>query len=299
MKIAFLIGWVFVAVEIVFAASLFFAKSGSDASGKGMATAFGMVLLPLAVLAGALLLWAQMSSSLGLKYAALLAVSIPFLVGGGLWISNWANERSDDRYRQQAGRFPDARLSKIAETLDKKEYTAAEALLKQSPSVDWTAVDAHGKTLLEHAVNQVLEDYNDDAAVQGVTILMAHGAPLPKAELVTTIFEGNSPGAVALLGAILQAGVDPNTKDRFGEPLVHLTHVFRGREKLELLAKHGADLHVLSSRTDRPQWNALMTAVSMGNQEAAKFLLEQGVSATYRAPDGQSAAKMMEERPLR
>ena len=300
MKIAFVIGWVFFALEAVFVTSLFFARNaGNDAAGKGMATGFAFASLPLLLLAGALLLWAQRSNSVGLQYAALLVVSIPFLAGGGLWISNWANERSHERSRQAAGRFPNAHLTRIAEALDQKNFADADALLKQGPVVDWAAVDAHGKTLLEHAVARVLEDYSGDAGVQGVTILLSHGAPLPKPEVVSTIFEGNSPGAVALLGAVLKAGVDPNSKDRFGEPFVHLTHVFRGREKLELLAQHGADLHVLSSRTDRPQWNALMTAVAMGNQEAAKFLLEHGVSATYQAPDGQSAAKMMVERPLR
>jgi ankyrin repeat protein len=299
MKIAFVIGWVFVAIEVLFAASFFFAKGGNDASGKGMAAGFGMVLLPIALLAGALLLWAQLSSSPGLRYAALLAVSLPFLVGGGLWVSNWAEVRRDTHNRKQAGRFPDPRLTRIAAELDQKDYPAAEALLKQSPAIDWTAVDAHGKTLLEHAVNRVLEDYSGDAGVNGVTILLAHGAPLPNAELVQAIFEGNSPGAVALLAAVLQAGVDPNSKDRFGEPFVHLSHVFRGREKLELLAQHGADLHVLSSRTDRPQWNALMTAIYMKSEEPAKFLRQHGVSATYQAPDGQSAEKLMAERPLR
>ncbi len=153
-----------------------------------------------------------------------------------------------------------------------------------------------GGPLLEHAVTRVLEDYSGDASAKGVSILLAKGAPLPKAEFVNTIFDGNSPGAVALLEAVLQAGVDPNSKDRFGEPFVHLPHVFRGREKLQLLAQHGADLQVLSSRTDRPQWNALMTAIFTESWEPALFLLEHGVSAEYEAPDGQSAAKMIAER---
>lgn len=288
MRIAFVIGWVFFAVEAFLAASLLFAKSG-DAAGKGMASGMAMVLLPLVLLAGALLLWAQMSSSAALQYAALLAVSLPVLVGAGLWISNWTSERSYEKNSEQAGHFTDARLTRIAMHLDRKEFAAADALLKEKPTVDWAAVDAHGKTLLEHAVTRVLEDYSPEAGVEGVTILLAQGAPLPKAEVVQAIYEGNSPGAVALLAAMLKAGVDPNSKDRFGEPFVHLTHVFRAREKLELLAEHGADLHVLSSRADRPGWNALKTAVAMGNHEVTSFLRDQGVSE----------AKVAKEPPLR
>jgi hypothetical protein len=300
MKIALVLGWVLFALDALFAASFFFVRSGGgDAAGRGMAAGLGMILLPLVLLAGALLLWAQMSNSVALQSAALLAVSLPFLAGGGLWLSNWFDARRHTHDQQQAGRFAEPRLSSIAAALDGHDFAAAEALLRQRPAVDWAAVDAHGNTLLEHAVTRVLADYSGDAGVPGVTLLLAQGAPLPQPELVQAIFEGNAPGAVPLLNAVLQAGVDPNSKDRFGEPFVHLSHVYRGREKLELLAKYRANLQVLSSRTDRPQWNALMTAVAMGNPEAARFLLEHGVSATYQAADGQSAEKMMEARPLR
>ncbi len=289
MKLAFVIGWVFFALEAVFVASFFFSKNDA----KGIATSFGMVLLPVLLLVGGVLLWAQSSGSMGLKYAGLLLVSVPFLVGGGLWVENGVKERMNGWSRDQAGRFRDSRLSKIARALEGKDYAAVEGLVKQSPAVDWTEVDAHGKTLVEFAVARVLEDYSGDGSAQGVAILLSNGGPLPKAELVNTIYEGNSPGAVNLLAVVLKAGVDPNSRDHFGEPLVHGTHVFRGREKLQLLAKHGADLKVLSSRTDRPQWTALMTAVYMKNWESAVFLLEHGVPAAYTAPDGTSAATLL------
>lgn len=297
MKIAFVIGWLFWALEAVFVGSMFVSKNvGNDASGRGMATGFGMVLLPALLLAGGLLLWAQSSSSRGLQYAGLLVVSIPFLVGGGLWVSNELNERKNGWSRDQAGRFRDSRLSKIGQALDGKDYAAVEALLQQSPAVDWTAEDAHGKTLLEHAVGRVLADYSGDASAEGVAILLAKGAPIPKAELVEMIFEGNAPGAVALLGVVLKAGVDANSKDHLGEPLVHLKHAFRGVEKLKLLAEHGADLTVVSNRTDRPRWSALMTAIDMRSWESAVFLLAHGRSPEYRALDGKSAASLLEER---
>ncbi len=300
MKLAFVIGWVFFVLEAVFVASLFLSKNaGNDAAGKGMATGFGMVLLPILLLVGALLLWAQSSSSMGLKYVGLLVVSIPFLLGAGSWTTDFVKERMNGWSRDQAGRFRDSRLSKVARALDGKDYTAVQELVKQRPAVDWTGLDAHGKTLLEYAVTRVLEDYSGDSSAQGVAVLLANGAPLPKAELVNTIFEGNTPGSVNLLEVILKAGVDPNSKDHFGEPLVHITHAFRAREKLALLAQHGADLKVPSNRTDRPQWTALMTAVYMESWEPAAFLLEHGVSAAYTAPDGKSVASLLAARAVR
>jgi len=297
MKLAFVIGWVFFALEAVFVASLFFSKNvGNDASGRGMASGFGMILLPVLLAVGGLLLWGQGSSSMGLKYAALLVVSVPFLLGGGLWASNEIKERMNGWNRDQAGRFRDSRVNKIARAVDGKDYAAVEGLVKGSPAVDWTATDAHGKTLVEHAVGRVLADYSGDKSVEGVAILLRSGGPIPVGELVNTIFEGNTPGSVALLEVVLKAGVDPNSKDHFGEPLVHCTHTIWGREKLALLAQHGADLKVFSNRTDRPQWTALMTAVYMRNWEAALFLLKQGVPPAYEAPDGKSVATLLEGR---
>ena len=297
MKLAFVIGWVFFALEAVFVASLFFSKNvGNDASGRGMASGFGMILLPVLLAVGGLLLWGQGSSSMGLKYAALLVVSVPFLLGGGLWASNEIKERMNGWNRDQAGRFRDSRVNKIARAVDGKDYAAVEGLVKGSPAVDWTATDAHGKTLVEHAVGRVLADYSGDKSVEGVAILLRSGGPIPVGELVNTIFEGNTPGSVALLEVVLKAGVDPNSKDHFGEPLVHCTHTIWGREKLALLAQHGADLKVFSNRTDRPQWTALMTAVYMESWEPAVFLLEQRVSASYTAPDGKSVATLLADR---
>lgn len=292
MKLAFLIGWVLFALEAVFVASFFYSKN----DGKAIASSYGMVSLPVLLLVGALLVRAQSSSSMGLKYAGLLMVSVPFLLAGGIWASNEIKERMNSWSRDQAGRFLDAQLNKIARALDGNDYAAVEALLKGSPAVDWAATDAHGKTLVEHAVGRVLADYSGDKSVEGVAILLRNGGPIPVGELVNTIFEGNAPGSVALLEVVLKAGVDPNSKDHFGEPLVHCTHTIWGREKLALLARHAADLRVFSSRKDRPQWTALMTAVSMESWEPAVFLLEHGVSAAYTAPDGKSVATLLADR---
>ncbi len=292
MKLAFVIGWVFFALEAVFVASFFYSKSDA----KVIASSYGMLLLPVLLLAGTLLVWAQFSNSMGLQYAGLLVVSMPFLLGAGAWATNFVNERVNGWSRDQAGRFRDARLNQIAKALDRKEYAAVEALVKGSPAVDWTAKDAHGKTLVEHAVGRVLADYSGDKSAEGVAILLRNGGPIPAGELVNTIFEGNTPGSLALLEVVLKAGVDPNSKDHFGEPLVHCSHTIWGREKLALLAQYGADLKVFSKREDRPQWTALMTAVYMRSWEPAVFLLEHGVPPAYQAPDGKSVATLLESR---
>ncbi len=292
MKLAFVIGWVFFALEAIFVASLFYSKS----DGKVVVTGFGMVLLPVLLVAGTLLLWAQTSSSMGLKYAGLLVVLMPFLLAAGSLTTDFVNGRMHGWSRGQAGRFRDARLNQVARALDRKDYAAVETLVKQSPGLDWAATDAHGKTLVEHAVTRVLADYSGHVSVEGVRILLRNGGPVPRGELVNTVFDGNSPEAVALLEVVLQAGVDPNSRDDFGEPFVHIKRGYLGREKLELLARHGADLKVLSNRTDRPGWTALMTAVYMGSWESAVFLLAHGGSPEYRAPDGKSAASLVEAR---
>ena len=154
---------------------------------------------------------------------------------------------------------------------------------------DWTGVERDGLCGGRSAVAAASggrldgggcpwEDAAGERGGSGVAILPGKRAPILKAELVEMIFDGNATGAVALLRVVLKAGPDPNSKDQFGEPLVDLTHTFRGVEKLRLLAEHGAGLNVVSSRTDRPRWSALMTAIYMQSWAPAVFLLAHGRS---------------------
>ncbi|HEY3443757.1 MAG TPA: ankyrin repeat domain-containing protein [Paludibaculum sp.] len=303
MKLAFAAGWICFAVELIFTAFLFISKNaGDDAAGRGVATGYGIVLLPLILIAGGLLYWGQGSSSRVLQWTALLVVALPFLVGWGLWVSNAVSDAGDRRRAASAGDFADARLTALAHAIATRDQGALATLLTQSGEIDWQARNRSDATLLGHAVRAVLDDYSGDQGVALVGMLMAHGAPLagdpirPGMPLLAAIMEGNTPGTVALLQLVLDAGADPNVRDRDGLPLIHITNSWHGLEKLKLLAAHGADLQARNNRRDRPQWSALMNAAYMQDWEPALFFLAHGVPPEYRAPDGNTLATVMAER---
>ncbi len=296
MKIAFIAAWVLFAIEVLWVAMMFIWKdAGNDAAGRGVATGFGTVLLPFILIAGALLYWGQNSPSKALQWTALIVVAVPFLIGGGLWASNTVENISHRISAGGAGRFSDPHLTNIARAIERKDYPAVEALLKQPAKIDWEARDALDATLLGYAVNRVLADYSGDPSVEGVRLLLARGARSSEI-LLETIISGNTPGSVNLLQAVLEAGANPNSPGPDGLPLIHITHAWHGLDKLKLLARHGADLQALNNRPDRPQWTALMNAAYMMDWEMALFFLQHGVPPGYVAPDGNTLASILKER---
>lgn len=298
MKVMFLIGWGLLALEAIGVISLVIVKNaGDDAAGQGVARGWGPVLVPFLLIAGGLLYWGQSSSSKPFQWTALLFVAIPFLIGGGLWTSNELENARHRRVLEQAGQFSDSQLTALARAIDRKDWAALRAMPKQ---IDWTARDGWEATLLGHAIRSVLADYTGDASVEGVRILLAHGAPLvdgvmrPNERLMATVFEANTPGAALLLQTLLEAGADANARTSDGLPLIHITN--QGLEKVKLLVAHGADLKALNNRPDRRQWTALMNAAYMQDWPLATYFLEQGISPAYQAPDGKTLALILKER---
>jgi len=302
MRIAFLAAWVCFAIELIFVAVLFITQNaGDDAAGRGVATGYGIVLLPLALISGALLYWGQNSSSSAVQWVALLVVAIPFLFGGGLWANNEITIAVDRSRAAHAGDFADPRLSALAHAIEAGDPKALEALLEEGGPINWQARNQSNATLLGYALRAPLLDTDGERFLQTVRILLAHGAPLtgdptyPEKPLLAAIIDGNSPATLALLRTVLEAGADPNTGDRSGLPLIHITNGWQGAKKVELLVEFGADLQALNNRPDRPQWTALMNAAYMQDWDLALYFLNLGVPADYRAPDGNTLATIMIE----
>lgn len=297
MKSLFLIGWVLLALEAVFAAGMILANdSPQDPAGRGVPRIFGFAMLPFLALAAALLHWASRSPSVVLPYAALLFAAAPCLIAGGLWASNTLDGLRDRSAANQSGLFADPHLTAIARAIDRKDHSALEALLKKNTPIDWQARDPWDATIVDHAIKRILNDYAGDVSVESVKLLLANGAPRPGARWVETVYGGNTPGTIPLLEALLKAGADPNARDQSGMPLIHFTHAWRSLDKVKLLAKYGADLKALNNRPDRLQWTPLMNAIYMQNWELASYFLAQGNPPDYRASDGKNVALLLEER---
>jgi hypothetical protein len=303
MRIAFLAAWVCFAVELVFVATMFITKNaGDDAAGRGVATGYGIVLLPLALITGALLFWGHTSSSKAVQWFALLVVAIPFLIAVSLWSHNALTNAQASERAAHGSDFADPRLTALAHLIEQGDPEALALQLYESSSIDWHARNNSNATLLGHAVRAVLGDTGGDRSVQVVQTLLAHGAPLtgaptfPEVPLLSAVMHGTSPAALDLLRVLLKAGADPNTRDRDGLPLIHMTNSWRGVKKIELLAQYGADLQVPNNRTDRSQWTALMNAAYMQDWDLALYFLNHGIRPDYKAPDGSSLTSILIER---
>ncbi len=303
MKIAFLIGWGCLALELLFVASLFFTRNpGADAAGRGMVTGFGVLVLPLLLISGALLFWGQKSSSKAFQGVTLLVVALPFLIAGALWANNAINNAGDSVRAAHEDDFADPRLAALAKAIDGGEPKALELLLKSGGPIDWQARNQSNETLLGYAIRTPSADADVDRHFEIVRMLLSHGAPLagdptyPGKPLLAAIFNNDSATSLTLLRTVLKAGVDPNTRDEDGLPLIHLTNSWQGVKKVELLVEYGADLQALNNRPDRPKWTALMNAAYMQDWDLALYFLSHGISPDYKAPDGNTLASVLAER---
>jgi len=93
---------------------------------------------------------------------------------------------------------------------------------------------------------------------------------------------------------LLNAGADPNTRDKFGlSPLLLACgKATRGyKEIAEKLVKMGADINV----RDRLGWTPLLLALSGGTAEIAELLIERGADLTIHTRRGESALALAEK----
>jgi hypothetical protein len=295
------IGWTCIALESAFVGLLLVSKNmGDDAAGRGLATAWGLVLLPIVAIAAGALFRAQRSGRPGAVWAATLVAALPFLIL--LFNVAKGKVRSIDRAigRAQQGRFDDPVLRQVAQAIDAGD-TALVRRLATSNTLDWMQRDRWGSTILGHAVRrtgQPYEGYGRPEDLASVRILMESGAPYTpdafeaEGRLMTSAGYNTDPTSLELMRIFLEHGADPNEKERFDDVPLVLHHNITVA-KLELLAAHGADLQAKSTRTDRPQWSALMNAVAMSNWAVATWLLEHGLDPDYRAPDGQTVDSVL------
>ena len=306
MKPLMIAGWIMLALEVVAVVALAVQKNmGDDAAGRGMGTGFAMILGPIVLVAGGLLLWGSFGGPRPAFWVGFCLVMAPL---GFLAVNAGGNTLKEMRYaagRAEFGRFSDARLTKIARAIDKRDTDAIQTLLRDGP-LDWTARDARGQTLLGHAIHMAVNEY-DTTYVPAVELLIRAGAPVTndalspgrtqasvsEHNLVYHLFAVHNESAVRILDLVLARGLSPDQLDEDDRPMYYST--FTTRPALEVLAKYKADFTRLDPRTDRLHQNALMNAITFEAWDEARFFLERGLSMDYTAPDGRSARSILAE----
>jgi ankyrin repeat protein len=85
-------------------------------------------------------------------------------------------------------------------------------------------------------------------------------------------------GDAAALEAVLNAGVDVNVKDRYGQSALMLAALRGHLDLVQVLLRHGADLNV----TAKYGLSALMLAIVGGHEAVARALAEAGADRELR-----------------
>lgn len=290
-----LLGWVCLALDAAFVVALIVVRdAGNDAAGRGVGRTWGLVLLPVLLLAAALLYWGTKSGSKISTLSGTVIVALPFvfLAQGKL---KQMRENSTDRAQKAAhGQFTDPRLSALAKAIDAGDTTSLQTLLASykgsAAAPDYTQRDASGETLLGFAVTRALEYTDAEDRVSALRIVLQNGVPYAAdaqrvgydwsfAALVDSRPKGAEVSEIAL-----NAGADPNQTAHYETyPVILSSQV--PLPQLQLLVQHGADVQARNERGE----STLMNAISFQKFPQALFFLEHGVDPDYATSDGRTA----------
>jgi hypothetical protein len=304
-------GWILLGLEAAFVCLLFLTQNmGDDAAGRGMATGFAIVLTPAVLIAAALLFWGTRASGpRAALWAGLFLVYTPVMFGAYGFIDGKLQEIDQAMGRAQFGKFDGApQLTAMARAIDREDLPELQRLIAAGP-IDFASRDRRGRTIFGHAVTHALK-YGDEKgphAVEQVRLLLAAGAkPIENAvapertsaepeghRLLATVIGINSPDALELLELLLSAGLSPDGLDMDDHSVLFSTYLTQAQ--LETLVRHGVNLQAREVRPDRVGWSVLMHAANLEQWKMARYLLDHGVPADYRAPDGQTLLSIMEE----
>jgi len=294
-RVIAVIGWVCLALDAALVFALIVVRdAGSDAAGRGVGRGWGLVLLPVLLIAAGLLYWGTKSGSKLGTIGGTIIVALPFLF---LAQSRLAQMRETSRYlaqEAQHGRFDDAWLNGLAQAVDAGDTTALKTLLASytasATAPDYTQRDASGETLLGFAVTRALDYSGTDDKVSALRVLLQHGVPYAAdAQTVgmdwsfTALVDSRDKGA-AVAAIALDAGADPHQKARYDKYPIILSYEVP-LPQLRLLVQHGADVQAKNERGE----STLMNAISFKKFSEALFFLEQGVDPDYATSDGRTA----------
>ena len=289
-----ILGWICFVLDAAFVVALLVIRdTGSDAAGRGLGRGWGMILLPILLTAGGLLYWGTKSNSKMGTLVGALIVALPFIVLAQDRVKRMRENAQSDAMKAEHGQFADANLNVIVKAIDAGDTTALQTLLASykanGTALNYAQRDRSGATLLGFAATRAM-DYDGTAdKVAALRILLQHGVPYAadaqkigedwSFEAIT----GSSDKFVDIATIALDAGADAKQTARHDRNPVILSYEL-SVPKLQLLVKHGADVHVLNERGE----TTLYHMVRFKKFPQALFFLQQGVDPDIAASDGQT-----------
>ncbi len=300
------VGWCLVVVDIIAAASLFFAQDSGDAATRGFGQGFGSALGFIALTAAALLFWGARREGRGLALVLGCAIAgAPVAMTVTLTVSNHglglifpglrAPVRAVEPSPQYA--YPDATTREAALALVLNDYGKLEALLRSTPAPDLTARDERGQSLLVLATRTAIMDGGRLVDLEGLRLILAAGAR-PRADdllgdeaLIQAVAGARSDHAATVLGMLIDAGLSPDWPTPEGSSV--LFHEGLTPAAARVLITRGVKRDVRESRMDRADWSPVTYHTDLRQWATALVLLEGGVPPDHGAPPGSVLARVL------
>ncbi|MCC6245330.1 MAG: hypothetical protein IT353_20990 [Gemmatimonadaceae bacterium] len=301
IRVIAVFGWICFALDAALIIALIVVRdAGSDAAGRGVGRTWGMILLPILLVAGALLYWSTRSGSKFGTVAATVMVALPFIFLAQGRVQQMRENRRAATQHAEHGQFADADLNAIAQTIaarDTAALQAALALLKaQNTTVNYAERDRAGETLLGFAATRAMDPDGTMNHVAALRILLNSGVPYAAdAQRVGEdwSFEaltGNADKFLEIATIALDAGADAKQMMRYDRAPIIMSYQV-SVPKLRLLVQHGADVHVRNERGE----TTLFNMVRFKKYAEALFFLQQGVDPAIASSDGQTVQGELEK----
>jgi hypothetical protein len=300
-----ILGWIFIAIDLVGAAVLIFGRDSGDAATRGLGQGLGTALAALGVVA-ALLLWTGRAPGRTLLVVVgTVIASAPFVLGVTLTVSRQGlgliypsmRDRGVPREASPRYAFPDAASREAALALVLNDYAKLDTLLRATPAPDLSARDERGVTLLGIATRGAIGDGGSTRDLEGLELLLAAGArprpddagrEEPLLELVARAAGERGAMAVDLL---LEAGLRTDTPMSDGRAV--LFNAYLTPEVARVLLAHGVDRMVHDTRGGAADWSPVTYQADLRRWATALVLLEGGVPRDHGTPAGSVLARVI------
>ena len=239
-----------------------------------------------------------------------LAVVVVVGLGAIAWLAFVSLEKGEQHRRQFQAELDSGRwdfgdqpaLLAVAQGIVKNDPEAIRNAAEGVP--DLQAAGRDGATLLNFAVRQ---SWQRPETVEAIRTLLSLGADPNYTNGNRNSFAMANAGhsSAPVLRSMLEAGGDPNTRDKFGRPMILMNWYLgyykdQARSRLELLLDRGADANsaMPADGSDSAGYLLLLYRTAMGLDDNlayadALLLLQRGADPTRAGADGITFAKML------
>lgn len=300
-----ILGWLFVVIDLVAAATLVIRRDGGDAATRGLGQGLGTLLAAIGVVA-ALMLWAGRAPGrpLLVVVGSVLAVA-PVALGVVLTASRQGlaliypslRDRGVPREASPQYAYPGVAEREAALALVFNDYAKLDTLLRATPAPDLMARDERGESLLGLATRTAIMDGGSARDLEGLRLLLAAGArPRPDdlgrdASLIEEVAGAANDRAPIVLAMLLDAGLSPDARMHDGRPV--LFHSRLAPEAARVLLARGVDRSARDTRGDAVDWSPVTYQADLRRWATALVLLEGGVPRDHGSPPGAVLARVL------